>query len=137
MTPPSVDSYGTPTLSIEEVFPAKNFDNDEAHFQVQNNNKDGEHFQADSSIKKTWSAFEHFPAKSRINQLIPSAENELIPSADSEEATTMSAVTSNSTSVSTSIYVVLNTRYRDLELIWNWRWGEGTLVIFTRKTPLE
>ena len=126
MTPPSVESYGTPTLSIEEVFPAKNFDNDEAHFQVENNNNDeahfqvennnkdgGEHFQADSSIKKTWSAFEHFPDKTRINQLIPSAENELIPSADSEEATTMSGVTSNSTSVSTSIYVVLNTRYRD------------------------
>ena len=113
MTPPSVESYGTPTLSIEEVFPAKNLDNDEAHFQVENNNKDGEHFQADSSIKKTWSAFEHFPDITRINQLIPSAENELIPSADSEEATTMSGVTSNSTSVSTSIYVVLNTRYRD------------------------
>ena len=74
MTPPSVESYGTPTLSIEEVFPAKNLDNDEAHFQVENNNNDeahfqvennnkdgGEHFQADSSIKKTWSAFEHFP----------------------------------------------------------------------------
>ena len=110
MTPPSVENYGTPTLSIEEVFPAKNINNDEAYSSAKNNNNAGENFQADSSIKKTWSAFEHFPINTGINRLIPSAENELIPSADSEEATTMSGVTSNSTSVSTSIYVVLNTR---------------------------
>ena len=132
MTPPTVEKYGTPTLSIEEVFPAKNNNNDDILFPAQNNSddviifpaktNDEEQFQADSSFKKTWSAFEHFPINTRINekenllipanenQLIPSAGSELILSSDSEETTTLSPVTSNSTSVSTSVYVVLNTR---------------------------
>jgi hypothetical protein len=117
MTPPTVDNYGTPTLSIEEVFPAKN-NNDGAVSFAKNNNIDEEHFLVDSSIKKTWSEFEHFPVNAQVtkkkNQQNPSNENEFITSADADEATTMSGVTSNSTSVSTSIFVVLNTRYNFL-----------------------
>ena len=75
--------------SIQEVWPIKEED-----------------FKAESSIKKSWSEFPHFP----VDQVASNEkENEIL---SDEEATTQTSITSNSTSVSTSIYVVMNTRYK-------------------------
>ena len=74
-----------------------------------------EDFKAAASIKKTWSEFPHFPAenldkKLEEENLDKKLEDEKENEISSEEETTMPGVVSNSTSVSTSIYVVMNTR---------------------------